>query len=164
MPDISIDQFRNALGRLVREALDGTAPDAAFFLNRGDKGLLPSLDQLTAKQASARRKGGTSVAAHVDHLRYGLSLLNRWARGENPWSDADWTASWERVKVNDQQWADLRKALRAEAESWKKAINERGHWDEGSIAEVTASVIHLAYHLSAIRQIQPAVVGPRATD
>jgi hypothetical protein len=164
MPDISYDEFRGALGRLVREVLDGTAPDAAFFLNRGDKGLLGSLDQLNAKQASARRKGGTSVAAHVDHLRYGLSLLNRWARGENPWTDADWTASWQRVKVNDQQWTELRNALRAEAETWKNAISQRQQWDEGSITEATASIIHLAYHLSAIRQIQPAIVGPRATD
>jgi hypothetical protein len=164
MSHIAENEFRSALGRLLREALNGTAPEAAFFLNRGDKGLLASLEQLTAKQASARRKGGTSVAAHVDHLRYGLSLLNRWARGENPWSDADWTASWERVKVNDQQWKSLRQSLRAEAENWTKAIDERRHWDEGSVTEVTASVVHLAYHLGALRQIQPAMAGPRAKD
>jgi hypothetical protein len=31
--------------------------------------------------------GKTTIAAHVDHLHFGLALLNRWAVGEaNPWA------------------------------------------------------------------------------
>ena len=53
-------------------------------LNGGDTGLLRSLDHLSAAAASAPSAGGPSIAAHVEHLRYGLSLMNRWAAGENP--------------------------------------------------------------------------------
>jgi hypothetical protein len=43
-----------------------------------------------AEEASAVPSGGgASIAAHVDHLRYGLELLNRWTRGEKPFADAD---------------------------------------------------------------------------
>ena len=46
--------------------------------------------------------GGSSIAAHIDHVRYGLSLMNRWSHGElDPWSSADWTASWNRSVVSD---------------------------------------------------------------
>jgi hypothetical protein len=34
--------------------------------------------------------GKTTIAAHVDHVHFGLSILNRWAAGEgNPWAGAD---------------------------------------------------------------------------
>ena len=63
---------------LLRELLYGPPKEFAFVLNPGDAGLLASLDKLSAEQASARPDGRSSIAAHVDHLHYGLSLLNRW--------------------------------------------------------------------------------------
>src|SRR4051794_36576930 len=82
------------LPTLMRELVDG-APDPetrTYMLTRGDTGLLAGLDQLSAEAASASR-GGASIAAHVDHVRYGLSLLNQWAAGALPQAnDVDWTA------------------------------------------------------------------------
>ena len=70
-----------ALTSVLREIIDGAARDAAVLLNRGDPGLLASLDRLSSDAASAApREGGATIAAHVDHLRYGLGLLNRWSR------------------------------------------------------------------------------------
>jgi len=157
-------RFREALGRLLRELLQGPAPDASFMLNRGDRGLLASLAQLSAAQASASPDGRGSVAAHVDHLRYGLSLLNRWALGDDPWGDADFSASWARVHVTEQQWRELREALAAETTGWSQAIDQPREWTRASLTETIASVAHLAYHLAAIRQIQPAAGGPPAKD
>jgi hypothetical protein len=77
-----------ALETLLRELSDGPAPGAAWILNPGDPGLLSSLDRLPAAEASLIPKGGSSVAAHVDHLRYGMELLNRWSRGDDPFADA----------------------------------------------------------------------------
>ena len=77
---------------LLSEALYGPSGNA-YFLNRGDRGLLSSLDALSAEAASARPGGRTSVASHVEHLRYGLELLNRGARGEQL-GDADLSAAW----------------------------------------------------------------------
>ena len=64
------DTLRDAMVAVLREGLDGPAESGAFFLNRGDRGLLASLDTLSAQQASARPDGRASVAAHTDHVRY----------------------------------------------------------------------------------------------
>ena len=72
------------------------------MLNSGDEGLLRSLEKLSAAQASALTPTGSSIAAHVDHVRYGMSLMNRWSQGENPFASADWSASWrknERIRT-----------------------------------------------------------------
>ena len=68
-----------ALTRLFSELVDGTTGQGdAFILNSGDLGLLRSLDKLSPADASRAANGGATVAAHAQHLRYGLSLLNRW--------------------------------------------------------------------------------------
>ena len=62
---------------LYAELIDGAPESGAYMLNKGDAGLLTSLDNLSASAASKSGAGGASIAAHVDHLRYGLSLMNR---------------------------------------------------------------------------------------
>ena len=104
----------DSLALLAAELLDGPAGEC-YVLNKGDAGLLSSLDHLSAAAASAiPASGGASIAAHVDHVLYGLRLLNRWVGGEeNPWADADWTASWKRTSVTDDEWSRLREQFRA---------------------------------------------------
>ena len=162
MPDIN-EQFRNALSGLLHEVIDGPR-DAAFFLNRGDRGLLKSLDLVTAPAASVHSEGRPSIAAHMDHLRYGLQLLNRWARGEDPFHDASYAESWKRLTVSEEEWRKLREALAAEARSWVSAVEQRTDWRQDSMTEAMGSVIHLAYHLGAIRQISQHAIGPKAND
>src|ERR671935_871593 len=111
-----------SLAGLFSELVDGPPQSAAYVLNRGDVGLLRSLDKLSPAAASATHGGGASIAAHVDHIRYGLSLLNRWAKGENPWSDADWSASWRKTVVSDDEWKQLVAALHDEASAWARAL------------------------------------------
>jgi hypothetical protein len=54
-------------------------------------GLLRSLDKLSADDASRSVNDGATIAAHAQHVRYGLSLMNRWANeGGNPFADAKW--------------------------------------------------------------------------
>ena len=88
------------------------------MLNGGDEGLLRSLEKLSAADASARTPTGSSIAAHVDHLRYGLSLMNRWSQGENPFASADWSASWRKTTVSEPEWRQRVADLRAEATRW----------------------------------------------
>src|SRR5436309_13164398 len=86
--------LRSLFGELVHGSPDPS--ERTYVLNQGDVGLLASLNRLSAASASATH-GGPSTAAHVDHLRYGLSLLNRWANGPPPpWPDTDWPASWRK--------------------------------------------------------------------
>jgi hypothetical protein len=165
MADPHPSVVHRAVATVLGEILDGAAPDAGWLLNRRDPGLLHSLDALTAEQASAVPTGGaSSIAAHVDHLCYGLDLLNRWARGESPFADADWTASWRRQTVSSAEWEELRERLRSEAGRWQEgfgAILDRG---EEELTGAIASAAHLAYHLGAIRQIDRATRGPSAEE
>jgi len=162
---VALDTRASVLPRvlvtLLSEALYGPS-GSAYFLNRGDHGLLSSLDALSAEAASARPGGRTSVASHVEHLRYGLELLNRAARGEQL-GDADWSQAWKRQTVSDDQWRTLRAALANEAQSWLDHIKSPPAWDETGWTDAASSIPHLAYHLGAIRQLAQAASGPPAT-
>ena len=156
--------LNRTLETLFRELVDG--PDASFasMLNSGDAGLLRSLDMLTAAAASAApAAGGATIAAHVDHVRYGLSLMNRWSRGEpDPWSTADWAASWNRSVVTDTEWAALQQTLATESRTWLEALRAPRDYSELELNGVIGSVAHLAYHLGAIRQLDRSIRGPAA--
>lgn len=156
--------FGDTLTTLLAELVDGTPPSGGFVLNRSDPGLLRSLDRVSADAASALTPAGSSIAAHVEHLRYGLSLMNRWASGENPFRDADWSASWRKTTVTDAEWARLRAQLLEEARRWLEALRVPRDVSQVELNGVFGSVVHLAYHLGAIRQIDGAARGPRAND
>ena len=158
-------EFAPVFQTLFKELTAGS-PDlaaATYMLNRGDMGLLASLDMLSAEQASASHDGGGSIAAHTDHLRYGLVLLNRWARGEaNPWKDADWTESWHNRTVTTAQWKSLRDELRRESSEWLRALGMARQLRHEEACWIVGSIPHLAYHLGAIRQIAKGTRGPTA--
>ena len=147
--------FQRALSKLLTEIFDGPPGQEAYVLNQGDPGLLRQLDTIEASTASKRSTPErATIAAHVDHVHYGLSLLNRWTAGEaKVWASADWNASWQRGTVTDDQWRTLRNELRNEVEKWRKVVAERISWDDANAAAAISSVVHTAYHLGAIRQI-----------
>lgn len=147
--------FRRQLVRELTEIFDGPPGPEAYLLNPGDPGLLRQLDSIDAHTASTRNAPGTTtIAAHVDHVHYGLSLLNRWANGEaDPWADADWSVSWQRGIVSKDQWQTLRDSLRHEFEIWRDVVATRDDWNDVTAAGALASASHTAYHLGAIRQI-----------
>jgi DinB family protein len=151
--------FKNALCKLLTEIFDGPPGNEAYLLNPGDPGLLRQLDSIDAAAASTRRMPGkTTIAAHVDHVHYGFTLMNRWAAGEtNPWADADWNASWQRTTVTDDQWRSLRDSLRRHVETWREAVAARTDWNDMTAAGALSSAAHTAYHLGAIRQIVAAM-------
>ncbi len=155
--------LNQCLSAILKELVRGTATDACWVLNRGDIGLLRSLDALSAAAASAPAPaGGASIAAHVDHLRYGFELLNRWSRGENPFADADYGASWRRGTVSPEEWIARREALATEVAHWERALAEPRELGEVELTGILASIAHLAYHVGAIRQIDRSLQGPRA--
>ena len=154
----------STLNTLFAELVDGAPRTDAFMLNPNDVGLLKSLDRLSAHAASAASEGGGSIAAHVDHLRYGLSLMNRWSAGENPFRDADWSASWRTTRVTDAEWKQMRASLATEAHRWLEVLRTPRDVDEVELNGMIGSIAHLAYHLGAIRQIDRTARGPSAND
>ena len=147
--------FQRALSTMLTEIFDGPPGQEAYVLNPGDPGLLRQLDAIDASMASTRPMPGKStIAAHTDHLHYGLAILNRWAAGEeNPWAGSDWNASWQRTTISEAGWRTLRDALRREAERWHTSVTARTQWDDTSAAAALSTAAHTAYHLGAIRQI-----------
>ena len=146
---------QRAVSKLLIEVFNGPPGDEAYILNPGDPGLHRQLDTISAATASEQPIAGKpSIASHVDHVHYGLSLLTRWLAGEeNPWADADWNGSWQRTTVTDDQWRMLRGNLREKAAIWQKAVAVRADWDDLSAAGALSTIAHTAYHLGAIRQI-----------
>ena len=149
---------------LFAELVDGVSGTEGYTLNKGDPGLLRSLDKLSATAASAITRTGSSIAAHVDHLRYSLSLMNRWNAGENPFGDADWTVSWRKTRVTAAQWKQLREELAAEAHRWLENLRNPRELGQSELNGVAGSIVHLAYHVGAIRQIDLTARGPAAFD
>ena len=148
------------LGSLLAELLDGPSKTGGYILNPGDPGLLRSLEKVSAADASARTATGSSIAAHVDHVRYGFSLMNRWIQGENPFAGADWKESWSKTTVSDAEWRQRLADLRAEATRWLTVMREPREVNDIELSGMIGSIAHLAYHLGAIRQINQAARGP----
>jgi hypothetical protein len=158
-------EIARTLTTLFGELVDGAPRDPSYMLNTGDIGLLGSLDKLSAEDASRTNGGGASIAAHTDHVRYGLALMNQWGAGvANPWAAADWTASWRIGRVSDAEWRRLRSELRDEAHRWLEAIEASREMDTTHLMYMVASIAHLGYHLGAIRQIDRATRGPGADE
>jgi hypothetical protein len=157
------DTICAGLELLFSELADGaTRPGSAYILNSGDAGFLKSIDRLTATEASRSTSGGATIAAHVQHVRYGLSLMNRWGRdGGNPFADAKWDEAWKTAAVDDADWAEIRAGVRHEAHQWLDVLRTPRHVDAEGLNGMMASIAHLAYHLGAIRQIATNARGPR---
>ena len=152
-----------ALTQLFSELVDGAVGrTGAFILNSGDGGLLRSLDKLSAAEASRSVNGGATIAAHAQHVRYGLSLMNRWAaEGGDPFADAMWDEAWKTSGVDEAAWTEIRNGLGEEAHRWLNALGSPRDVSDVELAGMIASVAHLAYHLGAIRQIAKGGRGPR---
>jgi hypothetical protein len=150
------------LTRLFSELVDGTGGQmGAFVLNTGDAGLLRSLDKLSAGDASRSVNDGATIAAHAQHVRYGLSLMNRWAtEGGNPFADALWDKAWKTSAVDAAAWQEIRDGLRDEAHRWLQALSSPRDATEIEFTGMIGSIAHLAYHLGAIRQIDKQSRGP----
>ena len=156
-------QIASTLATLFRELIDGVPRDPSYMLNTGDVGLHGSLEKLSGEDASRTSHGSASIAAHVDHLRYGLALMNQWKSGvKNPWANADWTKSWKISAVTDAEWDRLRRELQLETHQWLDALGAARSMDETQLTYMVASIAHLAYHLGAVRQIDRAMRGPSA--
>jgi hypothetical protein len=156
-------QLAPVLGRLLSELVEGAnEKGGAYMLNSGDVGMLRSLDALSADEASRSSNDGATIAAHAEHVRYGLSLMNRWSReGGNPFADARWEEAWKTSIVDREQWDEIRNGLRAETRDWLTVLQTPRTASEVELSGMVASIAHLAYHLGAVRQISRGARGPK---
>jgi hypothetical protein len=114
-------------------------------------------------QRNAVRHDVAGLEHAVLHV-LGLSLMNRWAGGENPFADADWSQSWHTTAVSEAEWERLRAGLRDEARRWLAVLGIPREVAGIELSGMIGSIAHLAYHLGAIRQIDRTTRGPAAND
>jgi hypothetical protein len=156
-------ELSSTLVELFAELVNG-APGSSgpFILNSGDAGLLRSLEKLSAADASRSVNEGATIAAHVRHLQYGLSLMNRWVReGGDPFADALWDEAWQTSSVDDAAWRSIRDGLHQEINRWLEMLGSPRDVSPVELAGIIGSIAHLAYHLGAIRQIAKVARGPK---
>jgi hypothetical protein len=108
-----------------------------------------TLEKVTAAQAS-RRIGGSSIAAHANHVRFSLRATADWIRGDH--SRKDWLESWKLSEVDDAGWSRLKEELRRAYEDAARAVESDGGLGAEQRGGAVSAVAHSAYHLGAIRQ------------
>ena len=146
-PEIPGPIITDAINATLEMALLGDETQHGWY-----NGLLTALDGVTAARASrSPAPGRTSVAAHAEHVRFTLHVVNAWGRGEQP--EVDWADSWTVSSVTEPEWDALRASIRHEFQIMLEAVRGRAAWREQDVQTAINTIAHTAYHAGAIRQI-----------
>lgn len=160
METLAATQIIASIVELLTEAYEGPPdPSRTWFIdNEPDSGVLGILQGVSAEEASTSVDGsgeaGTTISAHVEHLRWSLSALNRAMRGE-PFGN--WEESWGLLEADQAGWDGLRSSLRSEFEMLRETLKVQTELQEEYLSGFLALVPHAAYHLGNIRQMAERV-------
>ena len=144
-----------AIITLFSEAYAGPAnPSSTWFIdNEPDSGILGLIARVSAEEASwstNRNQPGTTIAAHVEHLRWSLASANGALQGK-PYQ-GNWSESWNTLDADEQKWDRLRSDLRSEFELLLENLRKQNDLAGNYLTGVMALIPHAAYHLGTIRQ------------
>lgn len=159
----AISALTEAITALLTEAYEGPPdPTSTWFIdNEPDSGIFGLLKGVSAEEASVSvdRSGepGTSIAAHVEHLRWSMALFNAELRGEE--HSGKWAESWLVSTVDEGAWDRLRAELRAEFEALRDGLRRQTQLPEENFTGVMAELMHTAFHLGMMRQMIERVRG-----
>jgi len=155
---LPVSTLTQSIVELLTEAYIGPPDENSptwFNDNDPDAGIFGQIRNVTAAEASASADNtgnpGTTVASHIEHLRWSLANASGAMRGE-PYQ-SNWKASWTVTSINGQQWDDLRQQLRHEFDTICGLIQQQGQLEGPFLNGLLALVPHAAYHLATIRQI-----------
>jgi hypothetical protein len=144
--------FTEDVLQLLKETFEGpasTGPSA--FLNKGT-GLFQTVDDISARVASAEtRAGGSTIAAHTEHIRFYVTVHHKLMLGVS--EKIDWDESWRIRTVTAVEWDNLRRDLRKAYAIVDEHLRGLDKWGKDDCGLTMAIVAHTAYHLGAIRQI-----------
>ena len=141
---------------LFSEAYAGPPdPSSTWFIdNEPDSGILGIIAGVSAAEASwssNNQQPGTSIVAHVEHLRWSLANANGALQGK-PYQ-ANWKESWNTLNAGEIEWARLKNELKAEFETLVKNLQKQTELSGVYFIGVMALIPHAAYHLGTIRQL-----------
>jgi hypothetical protein len=141
---------------LFSEAYTGPPdPSSTWFIdNEPDSGILGIIAGVSATEASwssNKNDPGTTIAAHIEHLRWSLANANSALQG-NPYQ-GNWKESWNTLDANEAEWEQLKKELQIEFELLLENIHKQTDMPGNYLTGVMALIPHAAYHLGTIRQL-----------
>jgi len=152
------DHLNGLFVERYRELIEGVPEDEPTWVTTGGRegGLLGSVEGISAEQAS-REFAGTSIASHVEHVRWAIEMANGFFRGDS--ALPSWSESWSIKKVDDAKWEALKAGLKSASAELLGHIGSKQNWQEAvSVTGALASFGHSAYHLGAIRQLRKLVL------
>lgn len=154
MKTINQDAFTESLAMIFKELFEGmTAPETNIFLNR-EAGFFSTLGNINAAGASTE-KNRTTIAAHSEHARFYLELLNNYLNKN--FTVIDFNQSWLVKKVSEDEWDLLRESMSRAYRDVSETFEKNEDWSLNTITVAMGIIAHTAYHLGAIRQIAKAI-------
>lgn len=116
-------------------------------------GIIRTIEQLSAEEASFPiTEGGSTVAAHTEHVRWSLQLALAFLKNEKP--VPNWNESWRIKNVDENQWKKLQKDLKDVYTAIRASVEKRDDWSDPRMEKGTLAMLpHMSYHLGAIRQM-----------
>lgn len=151
---MEISKFQDAIAELLREAFEGirAGADGTWFV-QGSEAILPTLQQLSAEQASkvviAER---ASIGAHTRHLVYIMAGANMCHGVEAP--AGGWEDTWRQNEFSAEEWQAMIEELESRYQSFTEWFRTNPEWrDDHDIVGPIAILPHVVYHLGAIRQL-----------
>jgi len=147
---MKLETFKAAYFDLLDETFEHVH---GIYLDKGTS-LLETLSGVSAEVASrAVSKNGTTIAAHVKHVEFYLTVLEQALSGKDP-GKVDWNEIWRTTRgVSESEWQALVGKLKETYRRLLGKLKSIETWDEEhEIWDPLAIVTHTAYHLGAIRQ------------
>ena len=153
---MDIDVVIKSISTLFSEAYAGPAdPSSTWFIdNEPDSGILGLISGVSATEASwsaNHNDPGTTIASHVEHLRWSLANANEALEGKE--YQGNWKESWNTLHADEPEWESLKKGLRSEFERLLGNLQKQAEMPGDYLTGVMALLPHAAYHLGTIRQL-----------
>ena len=150
--DIPATAVNAALFELWDEILGQPSPGADSHVLDPAAGWAPSLAAIDAATASRRiEPGGTSIAGQTAHASRALEYLEEVLEGHDP--QVDWTSTFLPAEVDDHAWVRRRQRLFTVADRVAARLRGSPGWPHDQLLRVMSHLVHLAYHLGAVRQM-----------
>jgi hypothetical protein len=153
---MDMHQFIQSILTLFSEAYTGPAdPSSTWFIeNEPDSGILGIIAGVSASEASWSSNlsaPGTTIAAHVEHLRWSLANANHALEGDE--YQGSWKESWNTLEVDEARWKQLKNELHKEYETLLANLRKQNDMPDDTLTGAIALLPHAAYHLGTIRQL-----------
>lgn len=160
MPDaIAADAFLQPFAFLWEEVIGdppkGGKPVAVLDPDTGWTQTLAALNAVEASRPVV--PGGTTVAGQTAHAAYYLELLLAIIEGRRV--EADWPGSFRPSEVDESAWTAQKARLFAAARRVAEHVHAAPDWPEAHLRSALGALVHLAYHLGAVRQMARVVRG-----